>query len=85
MQPCRSAVASRLAVVETQEEIPFAVAGQRRRDEENLFAQHLLGCMEPAPRLVDGVQVLLWEEFLVRLRGGEISRLVLHRPKVVCS
>ena len=57
MQPCRSAVASRLAVVETQEEIPFAVAGQRRRDEENLFAQHLLGCMEPAPRLVDGVQV----------------------------
>ena len=47
--------------------------GLRALREENLFAQHLLVCMEPWPRMVDGVQVLPWEAFLERLWGGEFA------------
>ena len=47
--------------------------GLRALREENLFAQHLLVCMEPWPRVVDGVQVLPWEAFLERLWGGEFA------------
>ena len=48
--------------------------GLRALREENLFAQHLLVCMEPAPRLVDGIRVLPWEFFLEELWGGEFGR-----------
>ena len=47
--------------------------GLRALREENLFAQHLLVCMEPAPRLVDGIRVLPWEVFLEELWGGEFG------------
>jgi len=41
--------------------------GLRALREENLFARHLLVCMEPMPRLVDGIRVLPWEVFLDEL------------------
>ena len=47
--------------------------GLRALREENLFARHLLVCMEPRPRLVDGIRVLPWEAFLDALWGGGLS------------
>ena len=39
--------------------------------EEKLFTHYLLVSMEPAPRLVDGIHILPWADFLDRLWGGE--------------
>ena len=47
--------------------------GLKALREENLFAHHLLVCMEPMPRLLDGIRVLPWEAFLDRLWAGELS------------
>ena len=47
--------------------------GLRALREENLFARHFLVCMEPRPRLVDGIRVLPWEAFLDALWGGGLS------------
>ena len=41
--------------------------GLRALREENLFARHLLVCMETMPRLVDGIRVLPWQMFLDEL------------------
>ena len=48
--------------------------GLRALREENLFTQHLLVCMEPMPRLLDGIRVLPWEAFLDSLWAGELSK-----------
>jgi hypothetical protein len=32
----------------------------------------ILVCTEPAPRVVDGVEVLPWREFLARLWAGDV-------------
>ena len=45
--------------------------GLKALREENLFAEHLLVCMEPVPRLMDGIRVLPWEAFLDELWGGQ--------------
>ena len=50
--------------------------GLRALREENLFAQHLLVCMEPMPRLLDGIRVLPWEAFLDSLWAGELSKRI---------
>jgi predicted AAA+ superfamily ATPase len=42
--------------------------------EDNRPRRALLVCNEPAPRLVDGVLVLPWREFLSRLWAGEVVR-----------
>ena len=47
--------------------------GLKALREENLFTHHLLVCMEPMPRLLDGIRVLPWEAFLDRLWAGELS------------
>ena len=47
--------------------------GLRALREESLFAQHLLVCMEPMPRVVDGIRVLPWNVFLDGLWGGELA------------
>ena len=48
--------------------------GLKALREENLFTQHLLVCMEPMPRLLDGIRVLPWEAFLDSLWAGELSK-----------
>jgi predicted AAA+ superfamily ATPase len=40
--------------------------------EEHRPRRSILVCNEPVPRLVDGVEVLPWRDFLGRLWGGEI-------------
>lgn len=49
--------------------------GLRALREENLFTHYLLVSMEPAPRVVDGISVLPWSDFLDRLWGGEWVRV----------
>ncbi len=41
--------------------------------EEKLFSQHILVSMDPYPRVVDGITLLPWAEFLDRLWGGELA------------
>ncbi len=48
--------------------------GLRALREENLFSHYLLVTMEPAPRVVDGISILPWSDFLDRLWGGEWVR-----------
>ena len=48
--------------------------GLKALREENLFTHHLLVCMEPMPRLLDGIRVLPWEAFLDSLWAGELSK-----------
>ena len=45
--------------------------GLRALPEEGLFDHYLLVSMAPVPRVVDGIRVLLWSDFLDRLWGGE--------------
>ena len=45
--------------------------GLRALREEGLFAHYLLVSMEPMPRVVDGIRILPWADFLDRLWGGE--------------
>ena len=45
--------------------------GLRALREEGLFDHYLLVSMEPAPRVVDGIRILPWSDFLDRLWGGE--------------
>ena len=49
--------------------------GLRALREENLFSRYLLVSMEPAPRVVDGISILPWSDFLDRLWGGEWVRV----------
>ena len=44
--------------------------GLRALREEGLFTHYLLVSMEPAPRVVDGIRILPWSDFLDRLWGG---------------
>ena len=48
--------------------------GLRALREENLFSHYLLVSMEPGPRVVDGISILPWSDFLDRLWGGEWVR-----------
>ena len=45
--------------------------GLRALREEGLFDHYLLVSMEPVPRVVDGIRILPWSDFLDRLWGGE--------------
>ena len=45
--------------------------GLRALREEGLFDHCLLVSMESAPRVVDGIRILPWSDFLDRLWGGE--------------
>ena len=45
--------------------------GLRALREEGLFTHYLLVSMEPIPRVVDGIRILPWSDFLDRLWGGE--------------
>ena len=45
--------------------------GLRALREEGLFDHYLLASMEPVPRVVDGIRILPWSDFLDRLWGGE--------------
>ena len=49
--------------------------GLRALREENLFSRYILVSMEPAARVVDGISILPWSEFLDRLWGGEWVRV----------
>ena len=46
--------------------------GLRALAEEKLFSRHILVSMDPYPRVVDGIDVLPWDEFLDRLWGGTL-------------
>lgn len=45
--------------------------GLRALREEGLFTHYLLISMEPVARVVDGIQILPWSDFLDRLWAGE--------------
>lgn len=66
-------------------EVALEVKGTSRTDpsdlrslrafiEDNRPRRALRVCNEPAPRVVDGVQVLPWREFLARLWAGDLLR-----------
>jgi predicted AAA+ superfamily ATPase len=66
-------------------EVALEVKGTSRTDpsdlrslrafiEDNRPRRALLVCNEPAPRVVDGVQILPWREFLARLWAGDVLR-----------
>ena len=46
--------------------------GLRALREENLLADYLVVCLETRPRIVDGIQILPWREFLDQLWSGGI-------------
>ena len=46
----------------------------RAFNEDNRPRRALLVCNEPAPRVVDGLEVLPWREFLARLWAGDLLR-----------
>ena len=48
--------------------------GLRALREENLCSDYLLVSMEPAPRVVDGLRILPWADFLDRLWDGTLLR-----------
>ena len=48
--------------------------GLRALREENLCSDYLLVSMEPAPRVVDGLRILPWADFLDRLWDGTFLR-----------
>jgi predicted AAA+ superfamily ATPase len=48
------------------------LSGLKSFAEEYKTKQLILVCNEPMPRLIDGILVLPWKEFLQRLWGGEI-------------
>ena len=41
--------------------------GIRAFREEGLMRHHVIVCMEPVPRIVDGIEITPWENFLDRL------------------
>ncbi|MCC7382336.1 MAG: ATP-binding protein [Deltaproteobacteria bacterium] len=47
--------------------------GLRALREESLLKQHVVVCLEPRPRTVDGIQLIPWREFLDGLWGGAFS------------
>ena len=47
--------------------------GLRALAEEKLFSKHILVSMDPYPRVVDGITLLPWEEFLDRLWDGKLA------------
>ena len=66
-------------------EVALEVKGTSRADpsdlrslrafiEDNRPRRALLVCSEPAPRVVDGVEILPWREFLARLWAGNVLR-----------
>ena len=46
--------------------------GLRALAEEKLLSRHILVSMDPYPRVVDGILLLPWEEFLDRLWDGKL-------------
>ena len=48
------------------------LSGLKSFAEEYKTKQLILVCNEPMPRLIDGILVLPWKEFLQRLWGGKI-------------
>lgn len=50
---------------------PRDLKGLRALREERLVRHSLVVCMEAVPRVVDGVQILPWADFLDRLWAGE--------------
>ena len=47
--------------------------GLRALRDERLLADYLLVSMEPAMRILDGIRVLPWTDFLDELWGGELA------------
>jgi predicted AAA+ superfamily ATPase len=47
--------------------------GLRALREEKLLKHYLMVCLEPRPRVVDGIEILPWKEFLDRLWEGEFA------------
>ena len=47
--------------------------GLRALTEEKLLSRHILVSMDPYPRVVDGIMLLPWEEFLDRLWDGKLA------------
>ena len=47
--------------------------GLRALAEEKLLARHILVSMDPYPRVVDGILLLPWEQFLDRLWDGKLA------------
>ena len=54
--------------------------GLRALAEEKLFARHILVSMDPYPRVVDGIELLPWDEFLNALWGGTLVGATEHAP-----
>lgn len=59
--------------IEVKAKSPVAerdLRGLRALREEGLLKHHVMVCLEPRPRRVDGIQILPWKEFLDRLWEG---------------
>ena len=51
---------------------PGDCKGLKALDEDVPMKRKIVACFEPAPRKVDGIEVLPWQVLLDRLWGGEI-------------
>ncbi|MCY3794875.1 MAG: hypothetical protein OXG51_10950 [Gammaproteobacteria bacterium] len=61
---------------------PAACAGDHLK-EEGITSRHLLVCREPTRRVVEGIEVTPWEEFLDALwLGAAGERLLQDHPTV---
>lgn len=47
--------------------------GLRALREEGLLKHHVMVCLEPRPRRVDGIEILPWKDFLDRLWEGDFA------------
>ena len=46
--------------------------GLRAISEEGAFRHRIVVSREPRPRLVDGIEILPWQDFIARLWSGQI-------------
>ncbi len=51
---------------------PSTVRDYFRILQDTLFARHILVSLDPYPRVVEGIDVLPWNEFLDRLWSGTL-------------
>jgi len=50
---------------------PEDLKGLRALKEENKLAHYLCVCLENRPRVVDGIDIIPWKDFLIRLGSGK--------------
>jgi predicted AAA+ superfamily ATPase len=64
------------AAVEVKAKNPVAerdLRGLRALREEKLLKHHVMVCLETRPRVVDGIEIVPWQDFLDRLWDGDFT------------